>query len=94
MTEDDMRLRTLGREFVALGQRRRAIDADDNLSQIEADCRWLRCCNEILALRATTRNGLRVKSKVLRALISATGATGPAIDAALSIAADLDWSPS
>jgi hypothetical protein len=94
VTGDDLRLHILAHDLSQLDARRLQLDAPgaDDVSRADANESWSRCANEILSLQATTRNNLRTKCRVLRALIADTGSAGPVVAAALSIAADIERS--
>jgi hypothetical protein len=87
-----MRLRVLGREFDERNARRLELDAAgvDDVSREEAYARWLGCANQIIALRASTRDNLRLKCRVLRSFIAATGDVDLIARAALSLADDIE----
>lgn len=90
MTHDDIAIRALGHTFDTLSERRLRLDpTGDDVARADMDAEWLACCRQIITLKARTEGGWAIKAKVLLALIEATGASGPAIDAARSLAADL-----
>jgi hypothetical protein len=95
MQEDDIQLRRLGRRFAVLEQNRRVLSSSDEVSRPENDPMWADTIHQIIALKASTRHGMRVKAWVVEALIEA-GETAMAIDAARSLAADIHqpfWRP-
>jgi len=90
MSTDTMRLHCLRDEFDAIDALRLALDeGDDDVSRLDVDARWIVVVREIISLRAETPTSRRLKGRVVLALISATGASELVVQAAASLARDV-----